>query len=144
MAPIPQPVASRSPSQVAAARVAAVRRFNRFYTRHIGLLNEGLLSSPLSLTQGRTLYELANRQESTAAELCDTLGLDPGYLSRILSGFERNRLIEKKNSPKDGRQTLLALTKKGRHVFEPLNARSEQQIRTILSKLSPVGQDDLL
>jgi DNA-binding MarR family transcriptional regulator/GNAT superfamily N-acetyltransferase len=144
MAPMPQPVASRSRAEVTAARVAAVRRFNRFYTRHIGLLDEGLLSSPLSLTQARTLYELANRKEPTAAELCDTLGLDPGYLSRILSGFEKTRLVEKKESPKDGRQTLLALTRKGRHVFEPLNARSEQQVRTILGKLSPVRQDDLL
>ncbi|MGA9307775.1 MAG: helix-turn-helix domain-containing GNAT family N-acetyltransferase [Candidatus Sulfotelmatobacter sp.] len=144
MAPMPQPVASRSSAGVTAARVAAVRRFNRFYTRHIGLLDEGLLSSPLSLTQARTLYELANRKESTAAELCDTLGLDPGYLSRILSRFEKTRLVEKKESPKDGRQTLLALTRKGRLVFEPLNARSEQEVRAILGKLSPVRQDDLL
>jgi len=141
---MPQPVASWSRTEVTAARVAAVRRFNRFYTRHIGLLDEGLLSSPLSLTQARTLYELANRKESTAAEVCDTLGLDPGYVSRILSGFEKNRLIEKKESPQDGRQTLLALTKKGQQAFEPLNTRSEQQVRTILGKLSPVRRDDLL
>jgi len=137
-------MASATPLRVPAARIAALRRFNRFYTRHIGLLDEGLLSSPLSLTQVRTLYELANRQESTAVELCDTLGLDPGYLSRILSGFERNRLVEKKESPKDARQTLLALTKKGREVFEPLNARSDEQVRSILGKLSPVRQGDLL
>jgi len=138
------PSPSALSSQVSADRVTAVRRFNRFYTRHIGLLDEGLLSSPLSLTQVRTLYELANRKESTGAELCDTLGLDPGYLSRILSGFEKNRLVEKKESPRDARQTLLALTKKGRQVFEPLNARSDEQVRSILSKLSPARQDDLL
>jgi len=125
-------------------RIAAVRRFNRFYTRQIGLLDEGLLSSPLSLTQARTLYELAHRKESTAAELCDALGLDPGYLSRILSGFEKNRLLEKKESPQDARQTLLALTKKGRQVFGPLNARSDEQVESILSKLSPARQNDLL
>jgi DNA-binding MarR family transcriptional regulator/GNAT superfamily N-acetyltransferase len=137
-------MASATSPQVSPDRIAALRRFNRFYTRHIGLLEEGLLSSPLSLTQVRTLYELAQRTQSTAAELCDTLGLDPGYLSRILSGFEKNRLIEKKESPKDARQTLLVLTKKGRQVFEPLNARSNEQVRSILSELSPARQADLL
>jgi len=133
-----------SSSPVPADRIAAVRRFNRFYTRQIGLLDEGLLRSPLSLTEARTLYELANRKQSTAAELCSALGLDPGYLSRILSGFEKSHLIEKKASPKDARQTLLALTGKGRQVFEPLSARSDEQVRSILSKLSPARQDDLL
>jgi DNA-binding MarR family transcriptional regulator/GNAT superfamily N-acetyltransferase len=144
MALILQSVASPSPSQVSAARVAAVRRFNRFYTRHIGLLDEGLLSSPLSLTQVRTLYELAQHQQSTAAEVRDALGLDPGYLSRILSGFEKRHLVEKKGSPKDARQTLLALTRKGLQEFERLNARSDEQVRSILSTLSPAKQDDLL
>jgi len=128
-------------AQVSGDRIAAVRRFGRFYTRHLGLLDEGLLSSPLSLTEARTLYELAQRQRSTAAELCKVLALDAGYLSRILSGFEKDRLIEKRASPKDGRQTLLALTKKGREVFEPLNARSDEQVRDMLHKLPP---DDLL
>jgi DNA-binding MarR family transcriptional regulator/GNAT superfamily N-acetyltransferase len=129
---------------VPAARIAAVRRFNRFYTRQIGLLNESLLSSPLSLTESRTLYELAHRKRSTAAELCSAVGLDPGYLSRIITGFEKSRLIEKKASPTDARQTLLALNRKGRQVFETLNARSDEQVRNILSKLSPARQDDLL
>jgi DNA-binding MarR family transcriptional regulator/GNAT superfamily N-acetyltransferase len=135
--------ATSSP-QVAPDRIAAIRRFNRFYTRHIGLLDEGLLSSPLSLTEARILYELAHRKQSTAAELCDLLGLDPGYLSRILAGFGKNHLIEKRQSPTDARQTLLALTKKGRQAFEPLNARSEEQVRSILGRLSPARQDDLL
>jgi DNA-binding MarR family transcriptional regulator/GNAT superfamily N-acetyltransferase len=137
-------MASAASAQIPPDRIAAVRRFNRFYTRQIGLLDEGLLSSPLSLTQARTLYELAHREQSTAAELCDALGLDPGYLSRILSGFEKNRLLEKKESPKDARQTLLALTEKGRQVFGPLNARSDEQVESILSKLSPARQSDLL
>ena len=134
-------MASATALQVSPDRIAAVRRFNRFYTRQIGLLDEGLLSSPLSLTEARTLYELAHRKQSTAAELCSALGLDPGYLSRILSGFEKKHLLEKKQSPKDARQTLLALTKKGRQVFEPLNARSDEQVRDILNKLSPAKQD---
>ncbi len=92
----------------------------------------------------RVLYELANREQSTAAEVGNALGLDPGYLSRILSGFEKDQLIDKKESAKDSRQTLLALTKKGRQVFDPLNARSDEQVRDILGKLSPAKQDDLL
>jgi DNA-binding MarR family transcriptional regulator/GNAT superfamily N-acetyltransferase len=137
-------MASAASPEVSADRVAAVRRFNRFYTRQIGLLDEGMLSSPFSLTQVRTLYELANRKESTAAELCDALGLDPGYLSRILTGFEKKHLIEKKESSRDARQTLLALAKKGRQVFQPLNARSNEQVRNILNRLSPAKQEDLL
>ncbi len=133
-----------APSALPPDRVAAIRRFNRFYTRHIGLLDEGLLSSPFSLSQLRVLYELANREQSTAAELCSTLGLDAGYLSRILSGFEKDSLIDKKQSPKDTRQTLLVLTKKGRQVFEPLNARSDGQVRSILNNLPPTKQHDLL
>ncbi len=125
-------------------RIAALRRFNRFYTRHIGLLEEGLLRSSFSLTQLRILYELANQSEPSASELCDALGLDPGYLSRIVSRFEKDGLLEKKESPKDGRQTLLALTRKGRQVFEPLNAKSDEQVGGILGKLSPARQDDLL
>ncbi len=137
-------MASLSSPQVSSARIAAVRRFNRFYTRHLGLLDEGFLSSSLSLTQMRVLYELANREQSTAAEVGSALGLDPGYLSRILSSFEKDRLVDKKESPKDTRQILLALTKKGRKMFEPLNARSDEQVRGILSELSPAKQDDLL
>jgi len=130
--------------QASPDRIAAVRRFNRFYTRHLGLLDEGFLNSPLSLTQMRVLHELAHREQSTAGEVCNALGLDPGYLSRILTGFEKDHLIDKKESPKDTRQTLLALTKKGRQVFEPLNARSDEQVREILGKLSPANQNDLL
>jgi DNA-binding MarR family transcriptional regulator/GNAT superfamily N-acetyltransferase len=135
---------SPASAQVPADRIAAVRRFSRFYTRHLGVLDEGFLGSPLSLTQMRVLYELANHQQSTAAELCNSLALDPGYLSRILSGFEKDHVIDKKESTKDTRQTLLALTKKGRQVFEPLNLRSNDQVRAILSELAPAKQDDLL
>jgi len=90
----------------AGQRIAAMRRFNRFYTRQIGLLDEGLLDSPFSLTQVRTLYELANSAQPTAGELCGALGLDPGYLSRILASFEQKGLIEKKESPAKVRRGL--------------------------------------
>src|SRR4029077_15970229 len=101
--------------------IETVRRFNRFYTGQIGLLNEGLLDSPFSLTEVRALYELAHREHPTAADLCKELGLDAGYLSRILRSFEKQGLLEKKASPADARQSLLSLTRKGRKVFEPLD-----------------------
>ena len=128
---------------VSEQRVQSMRRFNRFYTRQIGLLEEGLLNSPFSLTEVRTLYELAHREQSTAVELCKELGLDAGYLSRILRKFEKQRWIEKKVSPQDARQTLLSLTKEGRKAFKPLDARSTEQVSAILGKLPPAEQDDL-
>jgi DNA-binding MarR family transcriptional regulator/GNAT superfamily N-acetyltransferase len=124
--------------------IAAIRRFNRFYTRQIGLLDEGLLNSPFSLTQCRTLYELAQQEHTTAAELCKDLGLDAGYLSRILASFAKASLIEKETSPKDARETLLRLTKKGRAAFEPLNTRSSDQVRATLGKLPAAQQDELI
>jgi DNA-binding MarR family transcriptional regulator/GNAT superfamily N-acetyltransferase len=124
-------------------QVEAVRRFNRFYTRQIGLLNDGLLDSPFSLTEVRALYELAHRKQPTAAELCKDLGLDAGYLSRILRKFEKQQLIEKRGS-QDARQSLLSLTRKGRKAFDPLEARSDEQVAAMLGKLSPAKQRDLV
>jgi DNA-binding MarR family transcriptional regulator/N-acetylglutamate synthase-like GNAT family acetyltransferase len=124
--------------------IAAVRHFNRFYTRQIGLLDEGLLQSTFSLTQLRTLYEMAQRRKSTAVELGKDLGLDAGYLSRILAGFQKAGLVEKRKSPTDARQALLSLTKKGRKAFAALNARSSEQVGTMLGRLLPAKQDDLI
>ena len=101
-------------------RVATVRRFNRFYTRQIGVLHEGLLGSPFSLTEGRVLYELAHRERPTATQLARDLDLDPGYLSRILRDFEQRGLLARTPSEVDGRQSLLALTPRGREAFAPL------------------------
>src|SRR5215472_17225617 len=98
------------PSAVSVERVAAVRRFNRLYTRKIGILHEGLLGSPLSLTEGRVLYVLAQREPTTASELALELTLDAGYLSRILSGFETRGLVEKRPSQEDVRHNILVLT----------------------------------
>jgi DNA-binding MarR family transcriptional regulator len=116
-------------------RIAAVRRFNRFYTRHIGLLGAGYLDSPFSLTQVRVLYELAHRQRPTAAELSRDLGLDAGYLSRVLQGFRKSGLVERERSPTDGRQSHLSLTERGRAAFGPLDARSQQDIGGLLAEL---------
>ena len=114
-------------------RVAAVRRFNRFYTRRIGALHEGLLHSPFSLTEARVLYELAHRDRPTATELGKDLGLDAGYLSRILRGFTQRGLLARTASTADGRQALLALTPKGRRAFAPLDTRSREEVGTMLS-----------
>ena len=124
--------------------VEAVRQFNRFYTRQIGLLQEGLLHSPFSLTEVRVLYELANRRIPTAVELCRDLGLDAGYLSRILQRFEKRGLIKRSTSKTDGRQSLLSLTRKGRQVFDPLNRKSSEEVAGMLAALPVSGQKKLV
>jgi len=125
-------------------RTDAVRRFNRFYTRQIGLLQEGLLDTSFSLTEARVLYELAHRDQTTAAALGDDLGLDAGYLSRILSSFERRTLMEKTPSERDRRQSLLTMTKQGRKAFAPLEARSSGQVAAMLGTLPEAGQRRLI
>jgi DNA-binding MarR family transcriptional regulator/GNAT superfamily N-acetyltransferase len=125
-------------------RIDAVRRFNRFYTRQIGVLQNGLLRSPFSLTEARILYELAHRERPTATEIGKALGLDAGYLSRILRGFERRGLVEKTASEADGRQVLLSLTEQGREAFGELNARSNEEVAAMLSGLPACEQDRLV
>jgi len=121
-------------------RVEAVRQFNRFYTQKIGVLHEGLLSSPFSLTEVRVLYELAQRERPVASELGKDLGLDPGYLSRILSSFKAKRLIDSKPSDQDGRQSILWLTEQGKAAFAPLNERARDEIGILLGALSESDQ----
>ncbi|SRR5579871_1119786 len=125
-------------------RVAAIRRFNRFYTHKIGVLREGFLGSQFSLAQVRVLYELAHHDALTAAALSKDLSLDPGYLSRILRDFEARRLIERTPSNADGREMLLSLTPRGRDVFAPLNRRQRDEIVSMLRGLTPGRQDRLL
>ena len=117
--------------------VSAVRAFNRFYTRQIGILEEGLLKTRFSLAEARVLYELANRETPTAAAIAADLGLDAGYLSRILARFKRLGFISRRPSPVDGRQTLLTLTAKGRTEFDKLNARSTGEVEAMLATMSP-------
>jgi DNA-binding MarR family transcriptional regulator/GNAT superfamily N-acetyltransferase len=121
-------------------RIDAVRQFNRFYTQKIGVLHEGLLHSPLSLTEVRVLYELAHRERPVASELVKELGLDPGYLSRILSNFKAKGLVDSKPSEQDGRQSILWLTQKGKAAFGPLNERAREEIRIMLGALSEGDQ----
>jgi DNA-binding MarR family transcriptional regulator/GNAT superfamily N-acetyltransferase len=124
-------------------RVAAVRRFSRFYTHRIGLLHEGLLGGPLSLTESRIIYELAQAGSTTATKLGEDLSLDPGYLSRLLRGFEERELIERRPSELDARQNLLSLTNKGQEAYATINSRSREEIRTMLATLSPSEQHRL-
>ena len=130
--------------QGTAERAEAVRRFNRFYTRKIGVLHEHLLESEFSLTEVRVLYELAHRSEVTAADLVRDLDLDAGYLSRVIAGFDTRGLLTKKPSETDGRAVRLSLTKKGRKAFDPLNDASQREIVGMLDKLSVVEQQQLV
>ena len=125
-------------------RIQRIRRFNRFITRKIGVLREGLLHSPYSLTESRILFELANRENPTAAELGRDLGLDAGYLSRLLGKLETDDLLKKIRSEKDGRQRLLELTKRGRAAFKLLDTRSKEEVSEMLSELSEREQQRLL
>ncbi len=125
-------------------RTEAVRRFNRFFTRRIGVLREGLLRTPYSLTEARVLFELANRMESTASDLTDELGLDPGYLSRTLAGLRRRGLIQKTPSEADGRRRIISLTPDGVEAFKLLDTRSREEITELLDGLSEGDQRRLL
>jgi DNA-binding MarR family transcriptional regulator/GNAT superfamily N-acetyltransferase len=121
-------------------RIASVRHFNRLYTLRIGVLDEGLLESPFTLAQARVLYELAYRDEPIARELGAELGLDAGYLSRILRGLRRSGLIEQKRSSADRRRNHLNLTPAGKAAFAELDARSRDSIGAMLRKLPERGQ----
>lgn len=125
-------------------RVESVRHFNRFFTRQIGVLREGLLHSPYSLTEARIIFELAHQNGMTATDLCRELGLDPGYLSRILARLELQGLLEKVRSESDGRQRLLSLTADGKEAFGVLDQRSSDEVGERLHDLSERDQQRLI
>jgi DNA-binding MarR family transcriptional regulator/GNAT superfamily N-acetyltransferase len=124
--------------------INSFRRFNRFYTREIGTLEEGLLDSKYSLTEARVLYELATRGDVTAGEIARELALDPGYLSRILKKFESDGLLRRRASPEDARQTILTMTRRGKEEFSDLNQRSDRQARNLLEHVPASKLRDLL
>jgi DNA-binding MarR family transcriptional regulator/GNAT superfamily N-acetyltransferase len=126
------------------ARIDAVRSFNRFFTRRIGVLREGLLHTPYSLTEARVLFEIASREQATASDFSRDLGLDPGYLSRILSGLERRGLITRAPSETDARRRILSLTSEGWEAFSVLDARSREEIAELLGGLCKEEQRRLL
>jgi DNA-binding MarR family transcriptional regulator/GNAT superfamily N-acetyltransferase len=129
---------------VPAARVNAVREFNRMYTRVIGVLDEHMLSTPYSLTEARVLYELAHRDSLAVATLRRTLGLDAGYLSRLLAKFETDGLVTRERSDADGRQQVARLTEPGRDVFQMLDGRSGEQVRQLLAGITDGNQRRLV
>jgi DNA-binding MarR family transcriptional regulator/GNAT superfamily N-acetyltransferase len=126
------------------ARVAAVRRFSRVYTNVLGLLRDGLLGTPYSLTEARVMFELAQHPETELGELRERLDIDAGYLSRILGGFEARGSITRTRSPADGRRQVIRLTAKGRAAFRTLNTRSAGQVEDLLSRISEDGQRRLV
>jgi DNA-binding MarR family transcriptional regulator/GNAT superfamily N-acetyltransferase len=127
-----------------AERITALRQFNRFYTRRIGVLHEGLLDTRLSLAESRLLWELAHTEQTTATELAARLELDAGYLSRLLRGFKERGLVKASRSASDARQTRLSITAAGRRAFAPLDRRSQAEVANLLDPLSDAQQRELL
>ncbi|KAB8065224.1 bifunctional helix-turn-helix transcriptional regulator/GNAT family N-acetyltransferase [Janthinobacterium violaceinigrum] len=125
-------------------RTEIVRRFNRFYTRQIGVLHEHLLDSAFSLTEVRILYELAHQAQLTSADLCRELGLNAGYLSRVIAGFEKQGLIAKTRSPTDARAVQLQLTEQGQRTLAPLVDASRREVAAMLERLPPTAQQELV
>jgi DNA-binding MarR family transcriptional regulator/GNAT superfamily N-acetyltransferase len=125
-------------------RIDTVRRFNRFYTRRIGVLHEGLLDTSFTLTESRLLWELAHHDRLTATDLARALDLDAGYLSRLLAGFRARGLIRSARSTQDARQQHLSLTAAGRRAFAPLDQRSRTEVGALLAPLAEAQQQQLL
>jgi DNA-binding MarR family transcriptional regulator/GNAT superfamily N-acetyltransferase len=132
------------PLAPASSHVRAVRAFNRFYTQRIGVLQRGVLRSPYSLTEVRILYELANGTDLTATDVQRLLGLDAGYLSRILRNFERAGMVLRERSKKDGRQSLIRLTPQGRKAFSALNSRQSSEVQKMLRSVSDPARERLI
>jgi DNA-binding MarR family transcriptional regulator len=135
---------SNSEAQIANNQVAAVRAFNRFYTRKLGVLDQHLMQSPYSLSEARVLYELAHRQEPSAKEIGTELGLDAGYLSRIVQNFDENGLITRTPLASDRRQYQLALTAKGRQASAKLERSSQDEVGAMLAALPRGGGQKLV
>ena len=133
MAPTPQ-----------GAHIEALRSFNRFYTRRIGALDEGLLNTRYTLAQARVLFELGKRKGASAGELAGALGLDPGYLSRIVQGFRSAGLVSRKKSAEDGRRATLSLTARGRRQFKTLDQRSRNEVSALLATLPAASRTRLV
>jgi len=127
-----------------ARRISAIRRFNRFYTRQIGVLRKTYLDSPYSLGEARVLYEVASGRSPTASAIARALDLDAGYLSRVLRSFEKRGLIRRKASPRDARQSHLVLSPRGRTAFAPLERRSQRATGAMLGRLAPADQARLI
>ena len=131
------------PRRAGSGQVAELRSFNRFYTQRIGVLDEHLLQSPFSLTEARVLFELAQRKSCTASQISATLGLDQGYLSRIVQNFVKRRLLARNRLNDDTRKYTLSLTPSGRRAFQQLDGQSREQARHLVGELSRASRDHL-
>ena len=131
-------------SRAGPERIAAVRRFNRFYTRHIGVLRKGYLDSPYSLGEMRVLYEIFRGHGPTASDIARALDLDAGYISRVLRSFEKQGLISRETSTRDARQSHLTLTARGKKTFAPLEKKSQDQVANMLGHLDEAQQARLV
>jgi DNA-binding MarR family transcriptional regulator/GNAT superfamily N-acetyltransferase len=125
-------------------KIDRVRRFGRFYTRFLGVLGDGLLDSPFTLAEARLLYEIAHHERTTASQLADELGLDRGYVSRLVRKLHEADLVDKSPSDEDGRVTLLALTDRGQSAFAGLNRAARSQVEAVLDALSDAEQERLV
>jgi DNA-binding MarR family transcriptional regulator/GNAT superfamily N-acetyltransferase len=132
------------PQQDSDGQISAVRAFNRFYTRKLGVLDQQLLKSPFSLSEARVLYELAHRADPAAKEIGSELGLDPGYLSRIIQNFDETGLITRKPLATDRRQYRLSLTARGRQAFAKLDRSSHDEVADMLATLPRGGRERLV
>ncbi len=134
---------STTSAPVDPAAVKAIRQFNRFYTRRIGALDP-YLGSPMSLTDVRVLYELAHRETAVASEIGRDLGLDAGYMSRILRRFESEGWLTREPHPRDARQSVLHLTEAGHAAFAPLQQKSREEAAALLDPLAPSQRQQLV
>jgi DNA-binding MarR family transcriptional regulator/GNAT superfamily N-acetyltransferase len=132
------------PAPGTAERIAAIRGFNRFYTRRIGVLREHLSASPFSLAEARLLYELAHHCETSPTDLAAALDLDPGYLSRILQRLKREGLVRQARSPTDRRRAILSLTEAGAAAFAPLDQGARDEIARLIEPLPDPAQAELV
>lgn len=124
--------------------IGSIREFNRYYTNVLGLLDQHILASPLSLSEVRVMYEIDKTENCTATKLSETLLLDTGYLSRMLKSFQKNGFIERYRSPEDGRAQYLTLSLLGRETVGALSAKSEEQIAGMLVPLSEEKREELV
>jgi DNA-binding MarR family transcriptional regulator len=137
-------VPASTTSQTDQARIDAVRRFNRFFTRQVGALRKDYLGSPFSLPEARVLYELDQRVDASPSEIAAALELDPGYLSRLLRQFEKQGLVARKKSNSDGRRSHISLTARGKRAFAPIDQQSERYATDLLNKLAEPEQKRLV
>lgn len=138
------PAAASAADAAVAGQVERMRRFNRFYTHKIGLLEGSKLYEPFSLAETRVLYEIAHRDRVTASDLVRDLGMDAGYLSRMLRGFEKQGLVKRRAAKEDARQSLLTLTAAGRKAFAPQEDVSRRVLSPLLERLAPAERSQLI